>query len=74
MWVESDEGSWSWWDDCAVEGCPHGVCKRLRSKYCYPHTQYTGLAVMSAIVHAVDDKPASSTVLRVQVETVGDNR
>ena len=26
------------WPDCAVKGCKHKSCLRLKSIYCYPHT------------------------------------
>jgi hypothetical protein len=26
------------WNECAIQGCKNGVCYRLNSDMCYPHT------------------------------------
>ena len=38
------------WKICAVGGCDNGVCYSLNSKYCYPHTNFTGLGVATSII------------------------
>ena len=37
------------WPMCAKEGCNSRACLRLNSKYCYPHTHFTGMGVFSSI-------------------------
>jgi hypothetical protein len=37
------------WKLCAVDGCENGVCYRLNSQYCYPHTKYTRLGVGTTV-------------------------
>lgn len=47
------EGEEFYWPICAIPGCENNTCMRLNSKYCYPHTNYTGLGVGFSIVNEV---------------------
>jgi hypothetical protein len=38
------------WPFCAVSGCKNRCCKSLNSKYCYPHTRYTGIGLISKLI------------------------
>lgn len=60
------------WPKCAVEGCDNGVCFSLNSKYCYPHTNFTGLGVGTSIKSKEPvQQPATHQAQNLQSETSG---
>ena len=62
--VEVDDGVYKIvsWPMCAVSGCKNGCYLRLNSKYCYPHTNFTGLGVGASIIaNAVEPKTQPTT-------------
>ena len=50
--VEVAEGVWKTihWSFCPIKGCPNRTWHN--SKYCYPHTNYTGLGLLATIIEA----------------------
>lgn len=44
------------WPMCAKPGCKNGVCLRLKSQFCFPHSQTPQDKVMKLMIYSPDRK------------------